>query len=885
MTLGTNPLAHLLELLHRALRSQAFHAPEHPQSVRHMEALGQLVEAILRERGGFRLVVEGEGFTCQGFAVLGAPNAAQSLAADMTARGVAGLEFRPGLQLEDLNLFLFILQLRPQRLAEMGGPGSLLPDDGLLLPLSSQDVAPAVRPRPIFQDEEHVDLDWQVLFAPDHAAAAAPKPDGPGPSQAEAADSLPPLDVEAPGSPILPEPPFSAPAPALEAEPLLPPSPAPPGEAVPLPSPAPPGEAVPLRSPVPPGEAVPLPSPVPPGEAVPLPSPPPPGEAVPLPSPAALAEDLRPLFLAAVASTSPVLRAGPHAPWDLDHRDALKRFGFEVPDFTGLAGFGARFCLDAMPSASLRDALRRALSSLEAFQQGNVLLGLPGFPPEEHALRRALDFLAPELLAQAVAHAHVRHQPSRFDLALLTVALMQCVHDRELSMEAIRGRLQFEGWGIEEVEAFKEAVQWECQGTDTKLNLSLERHAIHEQDPGLVMTLGRQLIRGRRLDDLRGLLSQLDEELASPLEARRRHGAEILGDLAVSMQEANLSQDLERRVLASAHERLWAETDEQVAQCCTQAMEAILGRWIFTSQFHGVYEEMVALGELAQAKLATGATPAWKTALARDLLARVGGPANIALLLPLLHVEDGEVSRHELHAILNLMGTAAASSLGGWLEFEEDPARRVRMAEALQAMGPRAVPALKEGLASPHSFMVEIALQLLAKAGDPSALPGMLLAITHWDAAVRKAAVTSVATLAGTTAAAKALAAALPEADLATRLEYLLLLGDLGDPVAIPAVLPLVQDAGGHGEDAQRLRLRAVEVLGLIPSPDSVRVLQDLFVKKGLFKGRETLSLRLAAAQALAAINTREARESMALALENEPQEEVRTVLKQYLVR
>ena len=830
MTLASNPLAHLLELLHRALRSQAFHAPEHPQSVRHMEALGQLVEAILTERGPFRLQVEGEGFTCQGWSVLGAPNAAQALAADMTARGLAGLEFRPGLQLEDLNLFLFILQLRPQRLAEMGGPGSLLPEDGLLLPLMSADLAHPVRPKPIFEGDEHVDLDWQQLFAPD---APAPQVEDLGPA-----------------GPVL-----------EEAPPLPEPEPAPPD--VPEPEPAQPEPAPPAA-----------PEPAPTQPAVP--------ETVPPSSPAALAEDLRPLFQAAVATTSPVLRAGPHAPWDLDHRDALKRFGFEVPDFSGLAGFGIRFGLDAVPSASLREALRKALNGLEAFQQGNVLLGLPGFPPEEHALRRALDFLAPELLAQAVAHAQVRHQPSRFDLALLTVALMQCVHDRELSMEAIRGRLQFEGWGIEEVEAFREAVQWECQGTDTKLNLSLERHAIHEQDPGLVMTLGRQLIRGRRLDDLRSLLAQLDEELASPLEARRRHGAEILGDLAVSMQEAGLSQDLERRVLASAHERLWAEQDEQVAQCCAQAMEAILGRWIFTSQFHGVYQEMVALGELAYPK---DVDPTWKTLLARDLLARVGGPANIALLLPLLHVDEGEVSRHELHAILNLMGSAAASSLAGWLEFEEDPARRARMAEALQAMGARAVPVLKDCLASPRTAMVEHALQLLAAAGDPSALPGMLLAITHGDPAVRKAAVSAVATLAGPTAAAKALAAALPAADTATRLEYLLLLGDLGDPVAIPAVLPLVQEAGGHGEEAQRLRFRAVEVLGLIPSPDSVRVLQDLFVKKGLFKGRETLGLRLAAARALAAINTREARESMALALENEPHEEVRAVLKQYLVR
>lgn len=795
-----DPLAHLLESLHRALRSQAFHAPEHPQAVRNMEALAALVDTLLEERGAFRLEVAGDGFRSDGRPVDGAPNAAQALAADLKARSVGGLDFRPGVQMEELNLFLFILQLRPQRLAEMGGAGSLLPPDGCLLPLPPASAEP-VRPKPIFHQEETVELDWQQLFAGDAPVAQA------------------------------------APATATPAEPpVAPPAPAEPDEPQPQ-----------------------------------LP-----------PSPAALAEDLRPLFLEAVGRTSPVLRAGPHTPWDLDQRDALTRFGFAVPDCSGLAGFGARMALDAMPPASLRDALRKALAGLEAFDQGKLLLALPAFPPEEHALRRALDFLAPELLAQAVAHAHVQHQPSRFDLALLTVALMQCVHDRELSMEAIRGRLQFEGWGIQEVEELKEAVQWECHGTDTKLNLSLERHAIHEQDPHLIMTLGRQLIRARRLDDLRSLLAQLDEELASPMESRRRHGAEVLGDLAVSMQETGLAQDLERRILTTAHERLWADTDDLVAQWCAQAEEAILSRWICSGQFRGVHAEMIALGELAYP---VGEDPTWKTGLARDLLARLASPANIALLLPILYSGEDQLPRADLYAILKLMGTPAASSLAGWLEFEEDPARRGPLVQALQALGPRAVPVLKECLASPRSFMVEQALALLAAAGDPSALPGMLLALSHWDAAVRKAAVAAVNALAGPTAAARALAEALPSADDATRLEYLLYLGDLGDPVAVPAVLSLVQDPRTQGEEGQRVRLRAVETLGLIPSDEAVRTLEELFQKKGLFKGREPLSLRLSAAQALAAINSREAREAMALALEAESQEEVRKVLKQFLVR
>jgi hypothetical protein len=42
--------------------------------------------------------------------------------------------------------------------------------------------------------------------------------------------------------------------------------------------------------------------------------------------------------------------------------------------------------------------------------------------------------------------------------------------------------------------------------------------------------------------------------------------------------------------------------------------------------------------------------------------------------------------------------------------------------------------------------------------------------------------------------------------------------------------------------------------------------------------------MRLAAAKSLSAINTREAREAIALAMDGEPHEDVRAVLRQYLV-
>ncbi|GEM_PF-1554188 len=872
------PLTRLIELLHQALRAQMHNAPDHPLALKAQGELEEFVPDLLLKYGMIRLVTSGVGFSYQDEPVTGAPNAAMALARELDAREIGGIEFLPGLDPEELRSLLFVLQMRPQRLAEMGGAETLLPEDGLLR------VLPRVEPTAPRLDSPFkaapVELDWERMFTPAQDDAPEPAPAG-IPAEVPAAAPAP-LPAAPPAAvPHIPDTfdpiPWVGSVPPAVAESGEIPETVP--QAFPEPAPLTAEELSRVPAPLPlsvesePEDLSPVWVPIAAADEAPV--------QVPL-SPAALRDELAVAFFTAMATTTTLDKAGPRSPWGVDHRDSLNRFGFVIPDFSGLAGSGSRLMLDTLDPGTVRDSLRKAFAEFDASAQGNLLLGLPGFPPGEAALRRAMDFLAPELLAQAVAHVHVTHRPSMFDLALLTVALMQCVPDRELSLEAIRGRLQFEGWGMQEVEDFKEAIQWECQGTDTKLHVSLERHAIHKLDPHLVMTLGRQLIRGKRVDDLRSMLAQLEEELASPQEFVRRHGTEILANLSDGFTGANLPLDLENRMLTAARDRLSAENDQLVAQWCAQTVESILTRWFPAGNFSALHNEMRNLGDLAYPSVGAAA---WKPQLLRDLLARLGSSANIQLLVPLLYQKGAAIPIPQVHSILSLIGTPAAAHLAAALEAEEDPSRRTHLVEALRAIGRRAVPVLKELLASPQWHMVDHALMLLAQAEEKSAVPDMILAIQHQDMRVRRTAVTAVSALAGKPAAAKALAEALPESDVPAQLETLNMIGDLGDATALPAVLQMLTPDKSAGDDAQRLRLRAVEVLGKIPGPESVKPLQELFQKKGLFKGREPLGIRIAAAKALAAQNTQEARESMALAMENESSEEVKAVLRQYLVR
>ena len=63
----------------------------------------------------------------------------------------------------------------------------------------------------------------------------------------------------------------------------------------------------------------------------------------------------------------------------------------------------------------------------------------------------------------------------------------------------------------------------------------------------------------------------------------------------------------------------------------------------------------------------------------QDMLARIGGPLNLAILVPMLHEKDKEISTQRLHALFTLIGRPAANYLVVCLELEEDRNRRQQL--------------------------------------------------------------------------------------------------------------------------------------------------------------------------------------------------------------
>ncbi len=962
----------IAEVLHRALKFLQVYGPEDPKAQVVLKGVKQILDEQLQfsdqleidaSLGRFRLLLNGQPLE-------GPLPSVKALAQSLTERSIIRLSFRPGLQTDELKLLFFILQLRPQRLKELGGASTFQAELGRILLEEGTPDAPTVKlptgPIPILQDlppaAEVLGLaeapppkpkatqplgDLARLLAANPLAAAAPQPPSPPPGASPAPEGPrqpikvriaapvpdetvylpPPAPEEAPASPpppsLAPPPrpgavpdipityPLAAPVP-LEDDPVLPPSmaadleheraldpvPGPAEEPVPEEAPAPrialalaadgplaPGggeslapplpEPAPAAPPLPEPAAPPEPGPVPAAEAPPGPEPPapPPGPSVA----DRLSELLDGIQKAAQAFPPP----GFNFPFVTEHVEGLRKAGLRFADLSPLAGASEAFGLSQVDAVTLRDAVRQALFRLPPGGQGALLVGLPSFPAGEQGLRRAFDYLAPEMLAQTSAEALAREKLNLPQLAFLVATLLFCVRDRELSLEALRGRLQFEGWGIQDLEELQEAILWESQGTDTKLRSALDSdRELLDLDPAQVISLARQTLRKGNEEGLGRILDALDKALQAKEGDRRARAARILADLADCAESPGIPPGPLQRVNQLAQRHMREETGQEALLWSCQAMETLLGVRLRGGDYEGAYREIQAILDMSASHLGAPDLD-WKVNAFQDLVVRLAGPLNMAAMVPALHDPGAAEAVPQLHSLLTLLGQPAARYLIVCLELEEDRERRMQLLAAVRSVGRKASLPLREALQSSKWYLVRNAVEIIGEVQDASAFDDVARCLDHPDAPVRHSAIGALRAL-DPVRAAKALGEALAAADPGTQLDIAAALGELGQDRAVPDLLAVFKPL--KGGESERLRLRILEALATLKHPDAIPALQSVFKKKGLLTRLEPVAIRLAAAKALAAIGTREAKEAMALVLEIESAEEVRSVLRQFLV-
>jgi HEAT repeat protein len=419
-----------------------------------------------------------------------------------------------------------------------------------------------------------------------------------------------------------------------------------------------------------------------------------------------------------------------------------------------------------------------------------------------------------------------------------------------------------------------EVLTWDGLSLEQKLGKLMEGQLLFELPAAKVLAFLRELLEAGRQKDFLRLLNRFAMGLAFPAVVRRAAVAKAFEAIAdwvdIPGMPAPVMKEL-MDILARAYSR---EKDPEVHRWFSLGVEHLLWFWVQ----EGSPERAEALFSELQDIVTELSLPApWKEKATLDLLGRLGSPERIDQVLLQLFQLDREAAAVRVHPYLRMLGSQASNHLVERLWEEKDRARRGRLLEALKDCGQTAEAPLLESLKSSEWFVVRNALVILGDIASPESLPDLLATLKHPDPRVVRAAVLAVGRLGGRQAEA-ALIPLVSHRDPATQMEVLFALADMKAKNAVPALVELCRLRGRLKPAQERVREKAVEILGKLGSPTAIPALEALLVrKKGFFgESREPAAVRILAFRSLLALGMAEALRAADLALSVEPPGEER---------
>ncbi|WP_306672247.1 HEAT repeat domain-containing protein [Geothrix fuzhouensis] len=549
--------------------------------------------------------------------------------------------------------------------------------------------------------------------------------------------------------------------------------------------------------------------------------------------------------------------------------------GFQAADLSGLGPLGHELGLeDTMPSPAQLGTLRQVLMGLEPDVQLSLLAGLASLPDHPTGLALGVKALAGEILSVAVGSALALgatwpqlHGPLEHILLPLP--------DREALVRTLVAHLRGMGLDATQAEALLHLTDWDTLSLEAKLVRVLEEDYLFELSLAQRLAFLRELLDLRRYDAFLQVQDLLLEALRDDRLQIRLKAAQTLAGVADWALAPGLPPDGEGPLAEALRAHFAWEPDPPVHRWTAEALVALLSAQIHRGELGRGIADLQELEGLCAfldepQPWRLEALDRQRTALARpDLL---DAAANHIL----------SVDRHQMSAevqpYLEFLGAPMARHLVGRLGEEGDRTRRGRLVEALRSLGPLSLPPLLEVLASPAWYLVRNALTLLADLGDAGCLPAIAPLLRHPEPRVRRTAVRALWKLGGP-ASEPQLLARLKETDPETLHEILFALGQLRAESSAVPIAELAQDR----RTGERLRIQAINTLGLIASPRSLPMLAELLRRRGLFAASEPQVIRLSAARALLALGLPEARQALQRVLDAEPKGETRVALIQLL--
>jgi len=560
---------------------------------------------------------------------------------------------------------------------------------------------------------------------------------------------------------------------------------------------------------------------------------------------------------------------------------AMAGVGQGAADLSQLGDFMEGQGLDrqgAQPTT--QGVLNQAISGLAAGPRLGVMLGAAAL--RSGPLRNTFGRMTGTLGATSLAQAYMGGTITLPELGANSDKLQAMSPSPQRWGDQLAQALMREGMSEDQLKDLVDVLTWDSQTHETKLSKLLQGQRIFEIPPEKVLAFLRELLEGGRITEFLRLVRHYSSGLAAPAVTRRKQVGEafiaITDWVDIPGMPLGVIQELEP-ILNQAWGR---EKDPEVHATISRAFEHLLWHWVQ----QGDPRRTINLFEDLQDTATEFTSPAaWKPAAARDLLARLGSPERVNLILDQLYSLDRQGTQEQVLPYIQMLGAQGVNLLVERLAHEGDRTRRSRLLEALKACGQVSEAPLLASLQSPDWFVVRNALIVLAEVAGPERAAEVQACLTHPDTRVQRAAIRAVGRLGGRSPE-NALLPLLFQQDPEIQIEVLFTLSELNSKNAVPGLVQFLKSLKGNENPAQeKVRAKTVEVLGLLKSPTAIPVMEELLSRRRRFfsAGREPLPIRLAALRALLALDTREAQGIISKVLAAEPQGAELNALQQTL--
>lgn len=549
--------------------------------------------------------------------------------------------------------------------------------------------------------------------------------------------------------------------------------------------------------------------------------------------------------------------------------------GFQGADLSGLGPLGDRLGLgEGMPTPVQLATLRQVLMSLEPDVQLSLLAGMGTLPERPAGLALGVKALAGEILSVSVSSMLARGA-GWSQLRGPLEDILRPLPERGALVRALAAHLRGSGQDGSQAELLLRRLDWEALSVEGKLLKIMEEGHLFELSLDQRLAFLRELLELIRYQDFLRVLEVLLEALRNDRAALRLQAAQTLAGITHWIHDPGLPPGAEGPLADALRAHFAWEPDPPIHRSTAEGLEALVTALLQRGELGHVITE---LRELEGLCAFLEEQHPWRNQALSDLRSSLERPERLGVVTEHIFHPDREWVIQEVYPYLEFLGDPLTRHLVDCLGGENDRARRGRLVEAVRNLGPLSLPPLIEALASPAWYLVRNALALLSDLGDAGCLPAIVPLLRHPEPRVRRAAVRALWKLGGPVSEPH-LVARMKDTDAETLQEILFALGQLRSEASVATIAELAQDK----RVPERLRIQTLTTLEHIASPRSLPVLVELLRRRGIFGTAEASPIRLAAAQALAAIQTPESREALRRIVDAEPRGEDRLALQRLL--